>query len=223
MLAISLLSVKLRPKAETSAFHVITNSQPFDRWKRSHMNRWMRRSLGLGPWIKDEGRLDPFILPVDLIRILNAPWFPSLCPSLLIYWAQPTQYTKRSNVSDRFPSNDACMSCDVRVKIYYAGFNRLHFNVVPAHVHVLSPGPSIRLITFYLAWNRRLVDCHKKQLPTRLIGDLCLQSSLQDHPLIPQFLSQGHRSTSGCAAHREQAMESSSGKLYMISPPLLPL
>ncbi len=40
----SLLSIKLRSKAETSAFHVITNSQPFDRWMRLHMNHWIIRS-----------------------------------------------------------------------------------------------------------------------------------------------------------------------------------
>lgn len=41
----SLLSIKLRPKAETSACHVITNSQSFNRWMRSRINHWMRRSL----------------------------------------------------------------------------------------------------------------------------------------------------------------------------------
>lgn len=41
----SLLSIKLRLKAETSACHVITNSQSFNRWMRSRINHWMRRSL----------------------------------------------------------------------------------------------------------------------------------------------------------------------------------
>lgn len=41
----SLLSIKLRLKAETSACHVMTNSQSFNRWMRSRINHWMRRSL----------------------------------------------------------------------------------------------------------------------------------------------------------------------------------